>query len=311
MAHKTNKALFEQLEKLATEQRNPRSMGIDLASASEIVDIIHQEDRTVADAVARRSDEIALAIEMVREALSLGGRLIYTGAGTSGRIGVVDASECPPTFGSPPSQVLGVMAGGRAAMFEAQEAVEDSPQAGKQDMEALHVCDLDVVCGLAASGRTPYVHGTLEHARQVGARSILICCVPREQLHTAVTPDLIIDVAVGPEVIMGSTRMKSGTAQKMVCNMITTGAFIRLGKVYENVMVDLQLTNEKLQERSRRILMMLTGCDYERATELLIATNGHVKTAMVMEGAGVELVLARELLQQAGGFVRKVIDSST
>jgi len=309
MAQKTNKALFEQLEKLATEQRNPKSRGIDLASAREIVDIINQEDRTVADAVSRRSEEIAQAIEMVREALSLGGRLIYTGAGTSGRIGVVDASECPPTFGSPPSQVVGVMAGGRAAMFEPQEAVEDSPQAGKQDMEVLQVSDLDVVCGLAASGRTPYVHGTLEHARNVGARSILICCVPREQLRLPVEPDLVIDVAVGPEVIMGSTRMKSGTAQKMVCNMITTGAFIRLGKVYENVMVDLQLTNEKLQERSRRIVMMLTGCDYQRATELLAASDGHVKTAMVMQGAGVGVEEARELLRQAGGFVRKVIDS--
>jgi N-acetylmuramic acid 6-phosphate etherase len=307
MAQERNKDLFEQLQKLGTEQRNPRSMGIDLASAREIVDIINAEDQTVADAVATRSDEIAIAIDLVRDALATGGRLIYTGAGTSGRIGVVDASECPPTYGSEPSQVVGVIAGGRAAIFEAQEGSEDSSDDGADTMREMKVGPNDVVCGLAASGRTPYVHGTLEYARSVGAKTVFVCCVPAEQVKLPIEPDVMIDVVVGPEVIMGSTRMKSGTAQKMVCNMITTGAFIRMGKVYENVMIDLMLSNKKLQERSRRIVMLLTGLDYDQASDVLDQAGGHVKTAMVMALTGTDAASARELLKANDGFVRKIV----
>ncbi len=307
MAHERNKDLFEQLQQLGTEQRNPRSMGIDLASAREIVDIINAEDQTVADAVATRSDEIAIAIDLVRDALAAGGRLIYTGAGTSGRIGVVDASECPPTYGSEPWQVVGVIAGGRAAIFEAQEGSEDSADDGADTMRDMKVGPNDVVCGLAASGRTPYVHGTLAHAQSVGAKTLFVCCVPASQVKLPIVPDVMIDVVVGPEVVMGSTRMKSGTAQKMVCNMITTGAFIRLGKVYENVMIDLMLTNKKLQERSRRIVMVLTGLDYDQASDVLDHAGGHVKTAMVMALTGTDATTARELLVENGGFVRKVV----
>jgi N-acetylmuramic acid 6-phosphate etherase len=309
MTQERNKDLFDQLQKLGTEQRNPRSMGIDLASAREIVDIINAEDQHVADAVATRADQIATAIDLVRDALAAGGRLIYTGAGTSGRIGVVDASECPPTYGSEPWQVVGVIAGGREAIFEAQEGSEDSADDGANTMQAMHVGPNDVVCGLAASGRTPYVHGTLEYARSVGAKTLFVCCVPAEQVKLPIVPDVMIDVVVGPEVVMGSTRMKSGTAQKMVCNMITTGAFIRLGKVYENVMIDLMLTNKKLQERSRRIVMMLTGLNYDQASDVLDHAGGHVKTAMVMALTGGDAAKARELLDGNEGFVRKVVTS--
>ena len=305
-----NKALFDQLNQLATEQRNPNSMEIDLADAFEIARIINQEDATVAQAVSKRLNQIAEAIELVKMALESGGRLIYTGAGTSGRIGIVDASECPPTFGTDPSQVLGVIAGGREAIFQAQEGCEDSPEQGMRDMEALNLSASDVVCGLAASGRTPYVHGTLQKAAEVGAGTLFICCVPSHQLQLPVQPRVVIDVEVGPEVIMGSTRMKSGTAQKMVCNMITTGAMIRLGKIYENVMVDLMLTNKKLVERSRRILMMLTGLEYEMAADLLDQSGGHVKTAMVMALLGVDRQQAIHLLQDNEGFVRKACSLS-
>jgi len=305
-----NRALFDQLQHLDTEQRNPRSKGIDLGSAHEIAEIINQEDATVSNSVATKLNEIAQAIDLVRDALAAGGRLIYTGAGTSGRIGVVDASECPPTYGSQPWQVIGLIAGGRDAIFEAQEGSEDSPADGMHDLEALNVGPLDVVCGLAASGRTPYVHGTMQKAKQVGAKTIFVCCVPSSQLHLPVQPDVVIDVAVGPEVIMGSTRMKSGTAQKMVCNMITTGAMVRLGKVYENVMVDLMLSNKKLQERSRRIVMMLTGLSYEASADILDKADGHVKTAMVMALAGVEVEDARFMLESNGGFVRRALQTN-
>ncbi len=285
-------------------------MGIDLADARQIAEIINNEDRTVADAVSKRLDEIAVAIDFVRDALAAGGRLIYTGAGTSGRLGILDASECPPTYGTEPWQVVGMIAGGKDAIFQAQEGCEDSPEQGAADLEALDISAKDVVCGLAASGRTPYVVGTLQKARQVGAKAVFVCCVPRGQLRLPLEPDVVIDVPVGPEVIMGSTRMKSGTAQKLVCNMITTGAMVRLGKVYENVMVDLMLSNKKLQERSRRIVMMLTGLDYEASADVLDRAGGHVKTAMVMALADVDADDARILLQRSGGFVRKALGKS-
>lgn len=285
-------------------------MQIDLADARQIAQIINEEDKTVAQAVSGRLDRIAAGIEIVHKALANGGRLIYTGAGTSGRLGVLDAAECPPTYGSQPWQVVGLIAGGKEAMFQAQEGSEDSEADGAADLEALSINEKDVVCGLAASGRTPYVLGTLQKAQKVGAKTLFICCVPETQLKLPVQPDVIIDVPVGPEVIMGSTRMKSGTAQKLVCNMLTTGAMVRLGKVYENVMVDLMLTNEKLKERSRRILMMLTDLEYDTCADLLDQAGGHVKTAMVMALGDVDAVMARALLQENDGFVRSALQAA-
>jgi N-acetylmuramic acid 6-phosphate etherase len=299
--------LFESLKKLATEQRNPRSMSIDTASTLEILKIINDEDRLVAEAVSQEIPYIALAVDIIVDAFRAGGRLIYVGAGTSGRLGVVDASECPPTFGTPPEQVQGLIAGGRGAMFESVEGAEDVPAYGERDLKAMGVAAEDVVCGIAASRRTPYVVGAVAYARGLGCRTLFVTCNPRENF------DLEVDVAicpvVGPEVVMGSTRMKSGTAQKLVLNMLTTGAMVRLGKVYENMMVDLQMTNQKLVERSKRIVMMAADVSYESATELLGQAGGHVKTALVMALGGLESAAeARNRLEEADGFVRRAIE---
>lgn len=304
-----NEALFEELKALETEQRNPDTMAIDLADATEIVRLINQADRQVAGYVATRSSEIAQAIDVVQAALARGGRLLYVGAGTSGRLGVIDAAECPPTFGTEPWQVQGLMAGGEAAMFVAQEGAEDSVEKGKGDLKDMNVGPDDVVCGLAASGRTPYVLGALEVAKSVGASTIMVCCVTAQRVKHDGSIDIMIDVPVGQEVIMGSTRMKSATAQKMVCNMITTGAMIRSGKIYENVMVDLKLTNKKLVERARRIIMMFTHFDYEECARLLDAADGHVKTALVMGLSGKDKAASKALLDEHGGFIRSALQS--
>lgn len=304
-----NETLFNELRQLETEQRNPATMAIDLADAAEIVRLIHEEDRRVADHVAERATEVALGIETIRHALSIGGRLIYIGAGTSGRLGVIDAAECPPTFGTEPWQVQALMAGGEAAMFVAQEGAEDREDLGRTDLEGLQVNAADVVCGLAASGRTPYVLGALKHAKSVGAATILVCCVSAHRVKDEGSVDIMIDVPVGQEAIMGSTRMKSATAQKMVCNMLTTGAMIRTGKVYENVMVDLKLTNLKLVERARRIIMMFTHFDYDRCANLLDEADGHVKTALLMGLSGCGKDQARTLLAQHGGFIRSALNA--
>jgi N-acetylmuramic acid 6-phosphate etherase len=304
-----NETLFNELRQLETEQRNPATMAIDLADAAEIVRLIHEEDRLVAASVAERSTQIASGIETVHEALSRGGRLIYAGAGTSGRLGVIDAAECPPTFGTEPWQVQALMAGGEAAMFVAQEGAEDREELGRSDLEALNVNASDVVCGLAASGRTPYVLGALKHAKSVGAATIMVCCVSAHRVKDEGSIDIMIDVPVGQEAIMGSTRMKSATAQKMVCNMLTTGAMIRSGKVYENVMVDLKLTNLKLVERARRIIMMFTHFDYDRCAALLDEADGHVKTALVMGLSGLGKDQARALLAEHGGFIRSALNA--
>lgn len=302
------KELYQFLSGLDTEQRNPETWHIDLAEPEEIVDLINAQDKFVAEAVHRKKCEIALAIEHCALRLATGGRLIYVGAGTSGRIGVVDASECPPTFGTHPDQVIALMAGGPQAMFRAQEGSEDSLQAGKQALIDIKITSNDMVCGLAASGRTPFVLGALEYAKELGCKTVFICCVPRTQLKMETLPDIVIDVTVGPEAIMGSTRMKSATAQKMVVNMITTGAMIRQGKVFENVMVDLQLTNQKLVERAKRIIMMLTGCEYDRAAQLLEWSKGHVKTALVMQLKDVTFDEAQQRLKSSKGFVRKALE---
>ncbi|MEX2603723.1 MAG: N-acetylmuramic acid 6-phosphate etherase, partial [Gracilimonas sp.] len=299
------KILFDQLEKLATEGRNPHTEQIDLASAKEIARLINNEDKIVADRVENKIDVIAEVIDLVSDAFQIGGRLLYFGAGTSGRLGVLDAAECPPTFGTIPEQVQGFIAGGNEAMFVAQEGAEDSEEHGQNAIEMAKVSPPDVVCGLAASGRTPYVHGALKEAAMLGCKTILVTTVPANQIDIEV--DYLIDVPVGPEVIMGSTRMKSGTAQKMVLNMITTGAMIRQGKIYENVMVDLMLTNKKLEERAKRILMIFSNIDYDRADELLSQAGGHVKTALLMALGDLDTFQAKKLLRNHNGFVRKAL----
>ncbi|MTI88392.1 MAG: N-acetylmuramic acid 6-phosphate etherase [Balneolaceae bacterium] len=303
-----NQKIFSKLNRLSTEKRNTETQEIDLADSLEIVDLINQEDQKVALQVARKKEVIAGLVDLVSDSFSAGGRLLYFGAGTSGRLGVLDAAECPPTFGTPPEQVQGFIAGGKDAMFVAQEGYEDSEEEGGRAVEEAGVATPDVICGLAASGRTPFVHGALKEAARRKCKTALVTTVPASQIDIEV--DYLIDVPVGPEVIMGSTRMKSGTAQKMVLNMITTGAMIRQGKVYENVMVDLMLTNKKLVERAKRIIMIFTDVDYDRASLLLQKSEGHVKTAMVMQLCNVDKEKAKELLEQHDGFVRKVLINS-
>ena len=300
--------LFRQLQSLTTEKRNPRSMRIDAASTEEILRIINDEDARVVPAVRAELPYIAKAVEIVVEAFKNGGRLIYAGAGTSGRLGVLDAAECPPTFGSPPELVQGLIAGGKEAMFVAQEGAEDHESNGRDALEDLGITPNDVICGIAASRRTPFVVGAVKYAREVGCKTLFVTCNPRSQFDLHEWVDVAICAAVGPEVIMGSTRMKSGTAQKLVLNMITTAAFVRMGKVYENMMIDLQMTNEKLKERSKRIVMIATGVDYPEAKRVLDAADGHVKTALVMILAGVDADAARARLDAADGFVREAIE---
>lgn len=302
------KELFDKLKKLDTEQRNPDSMHIDVASPLEIVQIINEQDKQVAGVVESKKEYIASAIELVAEAIKKGGRLIYAGSGTSGRIGVVDAAECPPTFGTDPEQVQGLIAGGAEAMFRAQEGAEDSEDTGATVISGINLNEKDVLCALAASGRTPFVAGALAEANKRNAKTIFICCVPASQIDKKLNCDILIDLPVGAEVIMGSTRMKSATAQKMVCNMITTGAMIRLGKVYENVMVDLQLTNLKLVERAKRIVMMFTGLEYDEAEQLLEKAGNHVKTALIMAKTGLNTQESKKLLEEHGGFVSSVLE---
>jgi N-acetylmuramic acid 6-phosphate etherase len=298
-------ALFTQLQSLTTEKRNERTMGIDAAPLSEILRLLHEEDQRAVAAVTPELPYVAQAVEIVERAFRNDGRLFYAGAGTSGRLGVLDAAECPPTFGTPPELVRGLIAGGREAMFEAQEGAEDHESNGADAIDAAGVTGKDVVCGIAASRRTPYVVGAVARAREIDARTLFVTCNPRSQFTLDV--DVAICPDVGPEPIMGSTRMKSGTATKLVLNMISTATMIRLGKVYENMMVDLQMTNQKLVERSKRIVMTATGADYETAAATLDAARGHVKTALVMLLADVDANAARERIDRADGFVRHAI----
>ncbi len=298
--------LFEEISKLTTEQRNPRSMDIDAKSTEEILKIINDEDKLVPYAVEKELPYIAQAVEIIVSSLKQGGRLLYFGAGTSGRLGVVDASECPPTFGTPFGMIEGFIAGGKDAMFRAQEGAEDKEENGARDVMAADVNSKDVVCGIAASRRTPYVVGAVKKAKKLGAKTLYVTTNPRKDFDIAEV-DVAICPYVGPEVIMGSTRMKSGTAQKLVLNMLTTASMIRLGKVYENMMIDLQMTNKKLVERSKKIVMTITGLSYEEASEALEKAKGHVKTALVMIKANVDYKEAKERLKRADGFVRKAI----
>jgi N-acetylmuramic acid 6-phosphate etherase len=287
-----------------TERRNPRTADIDLATPLEIVDLIGTEDATVAAAVATQRAQLARAIELTVAAFHSGGRLLYAGAGTSGRLGVLDAAECPPTFGTDPSMVQAFIAGGPAALTRAQEGAEDRPDAGAADLAAVRVSPTDFVVGIAASGTTPYVRGALAYAREVGARTAIVACTP---LGSDVVVDVAIVPIVGPEVITGSTRMKAGTATKLVLNTITTGAMIRLGKTYGNLMVDLKATNAKLTARSERIIAEVSGISRESAREALAAAGGGVKVAIVMQKRSVRRAEAERLLTEAGGLLRDII----
>ncbi len=295
----------EEFASLLTEQRNPRSREIDLQSTDAILRIINSEDKLVALAVEKELPHIARAVDVIVESFRNGGRLLYFGAGTSGRLGVLDAAECPPTFGVPPEMVVGVIAGGDQALRRSQEGAEDDAEQALRDIERHEVRAVDVVCGLAASKRTPYVVAAVSRARQVGAKTVFITTNPRHSFTLDV--DVAICPEVGPEVIMGSTRMKSGTAQKMVLNMLTTASMIKLGKVYENMMVDVQLNSQKLVERAKRIIMVVTGVDYDTASTYLDRSGGHVKTAIVMIANNMTAEEARACLEQAGGFVRAAI----
>jgi N-acetylmuramic acid 6-phosphate etherase len=289
-----------------TEQRNPRSMRIDQLSTVEIVDLIGAEDRMVAQAVNEERDAIGEAVDIVVETFQRGGRLFYIGAGTSGRLGVLDASEMPPTYGTPPELVQGIIAGGYRALTRAQEGAEDHPEDGARDIDERSVGPADFVLGIATSGTTPYVHGALARARERGARTgFLLCTYPSPALLD--THDVVIAPLVGPEVITGSTRMKAGTATKMVLNTITTAAMVRMGKVYGNLMVDLQVTCQKLRDRGERILMETVGVDRAEASALLERADGHVKTAIVMGRLGLDRAAAGARLDEAGGLIARVI----
>ena len=293
------------LENLLTEQLNRASAAIDAAGAEEMLRIINTEDHKVAEAVGREIPVIARAVDAIVAVFRRGGRLFYIGAGTSGRLGVLDASECPPTFGVRPEMVQGIIAGGEAALSRATETTEDDPALGARDLAAAGFTAADLLVGIAASGRTPYVLGAVAAARRLGAVTAGVSCVPDSELAHAV--DISIAPLVGPEVIAGSTRMKAGTAQKLVLNMLSTGAFIRLGYVYGNMMVNVQPKNAKLLDRARRIVARVAGVPYGRASELLAAAAGSVRTAVVMGKTGATRDAAERRLAEARGSVSKAL----
>ena len=294
------------LDPRVTERRNPRTIDIDLASPETIVDLMSAEDRGVADAVATQRDAIARTITVVEHAFRAGHRLLYVGAGTSGRLGVLDASECPPTFGTDPSMVVGLIAGGDVALRTPVEGAEDDPLAGAAAMDANAVTVGDVVVGIAASGTTPFVRGALARSRALGATTALIAC-SEPPLDMRDVADIVILPIVGPEALTGSTRLKAGTATKLVCNMITTGAMIRVGKSYGNLMVDLRATNAKLTDRAERIVMEVSRLSRDEARALLARAGGAVKPAIVMHALGIDVVEAQHRLASAGGVIRRVI----
>ena len=300
--------IADMLDDRLTEQRNPRSSAMDVLSPLELVDLINFEDRAVAEAVGSQRLAIAETIELVVQAFRSGGRLIYVGAGSSGRLGVLDAAEMPPTFGTDPEMVQGIIAGGHEALVRSQEGAEDRPEDGAVEIDRIAAGPKDFVLGIATSGTTPFVLGALARARECGARTgFLLCTPPAPELLD--THDVIIAPLVGPEVVTGSTRMKAGTATKMVLNTITTGAMVMTGKVFGNLMVDLQAKCEKLQDRGERILMTILEVDRSRAKELLEAAGGAVRTALVMERRGAGVVEAERLLEEAGGVLANVIGS--
>lgn len=290
------------LSALTTERRNPSTMSLDTFSPLEIAEAMSREDLRAVEAVRAVLPQVATAIEWAAESLRGGGRIIYMGAGTSGRLGVLDAVECPPTFGVTPDVVVGLVAGGRSAFGVAEEGAEDSDEAGRSDLLRVCVSERDLVIGLAASGRTPYVIGGLELARETGCRTVAVACNADSLIgrHAA----LAIEPVTGPEALTGSTRLKAGTAQKLVLNMISTGAMTLVGKVYENLMVDVRQTNEKLRARAVSIVQEACGCDEVRAQTTLSAAEGNVKVAIVMGLLGCDANAARQALDSSGGSVR-------
>ena len=301
-----NKEQPSTIDHLTTEARNPASAAIDSLSAIEIVRLINQQDAEVATAVGSQAEVIAKAIDFIAARIREGGRLIYIGAGTSGRLGVLDASECPPTFSTPPEMVVGLIAGGPRALTRAIEGAEDFPEHGQRDLADINLSCKDVVVGIATSGRTPYVIGALRYARETGALAIGFSC--NADCDLSEYAELMISPIVGPEVISGSTRMKAGTATKMVLNMLTTGAMVRLGKTYGNLMVDLRATNAKLTLRSRRIVAEMVGVDQSQAQTLLDRCDGEVKTAIVAYRRAVDSDVARQLLRTANGHLRQALE---
>jgi len=301
-----SKNVFAELQNLVTESINPKSERIGTLSSEEILKLMNDEDKTVPFAVEKEIPYIAEAVEIIVNAFKQGGRLFYCGAGTSGRLGVLDASECPPTFGVKPSMVQGIIAGGRRTLVRSREGVEDNKEKGAFDLMARKFSQKDVLCGIAASRRTPYVIGALEKAREIGGKTVYITCNPRNDI--TIDVDVALCPVVGPELIMGSTRLKAGTATKLVLNMLTTTAMIRIGKVYGNLMVDLQMTSQKLEERSKKIVMLTTGVSYKKASEILREADGSVKTALVMILAQISKKEAEKRLKLSDGFVRKALE---
>ncbi|EMD1211033.1 N-acetylmuramic acid 6-phosphate etherase [Vibrio alginolyticus] len=305
----TNDALIAALSHLVSEGRNPDTMDIDLLPSLDIVQRINQQDKLVPLAVEKVLPEIAEAVDKITEAFKVGGRLFYIGAGTSGRLGVLDASECPPTFGTDPEMVVGIIAGGKEAMFRAKEGAEDDPALGEQDLKENTLTQRDVVVGIAASGRTPYVIGGLEYANELGATTVALSCNPDSPI--ADIADIAISPVVGPEALTGSTRLKSGTAQKLVLNMLTTASMIRLGKSYQNLMVDVKATNAKLVARAARIVMQATDCTNQEAKTALKETDYDAKLAILMILTGLDRESATEQLNAKQGHLRKVVIAQT
>ncbi|MCS0234260.1 N-acetylmuramic acid 6-phosphate etherase [Vibrio alginolyticus] len=305
----TNDALIAALSHLVSEGRNPDTMDIDLLPSLDIVQRINQQDKLVPLAVEKVLPEIAEAVDKITEAFKVGGRLFYIGAGTSGRLGVLDASECPPTFGTDPEMVVGIIAGGKEAMFRAKERAEDDPALGEQDLKENTLTQRDVVVGIAASGRTPYVIGGLEYANELGATTVALSCNPDSPI--ADIADIAISPVVGPEALTGSTRLKSGTAQKLVLNMLTTASMIRLGKSYQNLMVDVKATNAKLVARAARIVMQATDCTNQEAKTALKETDYDAKLAILMILTGLDRESATEQLNAKQGYLRKVVIAQT
>lgn len=294
-----------EINQLTTEKRNPNTMHLDQMSVGQVLELMNKEDQQVPEAIAEALGQIEAAVETIIQSLKAGGRLIYFGAGTSGRLGVLDAAECVPTFGVSPDLVVGLIAGGDKAMVEAVEGAEDSLTLAEEDFKKLKLNANDTVVGIAASGRTPYVIGGLQYAQSIGAKTVSIAC--NKEAKISGYAQIPIEVDCGPEILTGSTRLKAGTAQKLILNMLSTVSMIGIGKVYQNLMVDVQATNEKLEERSKRIIMAATECSYEEAASYFEAANHKVKVAIVMILTNLDATEASRKISAANGFVNQVL----
>lgn len=299
--------LIKTLENLVTEGRNKNTLQIDKEDTLGIIELINNEDKTVAYAVEEQKESIAKAVNIIVDRMKQGGRLFYIGAGTSGRIGILDATECPPTYGVDFELVQAIIAGGNQAIFKAVEGAEDDKELGKQDIIDRGVTSKDVICGIAASGRTPYVIGAMEYAKDLGCAVLSITMNPNSEMSKKA--DLPINIIVGAEVIMGSTRMKSGTAQKMVCNMLTTASMVKMGKVYSNLMIDVKTSNEKLVERAKRIIMIATNVEYDVAEKFLEEADNSVKLAIFMIKSGLDKDSAKNILDRQEGYISEALKS--